>query len=141
MPYILKAEIEADIPPQFLLEALDDDNDGNEDAGLWDKIEASAAEAVDGVLGQRYAVPFTAPLPAVVKNAARVFILEKLYARRGTKTEDNPWTSQANKLRAKLDLIADGEEPLTPGANKANQSVTVMKEAAKTTSGSESLAC
>lgn len=141
MPYILQSEIESDLPPQFLLEALDDDNDGNEDAGLWDKIEASAAEAIDGVLGQRFTVPFSAPLPAIVKTAARVFILEKLYARRGTKTEDNPWTSQANKLRTKLDRIADGEEPLTPGAVKTNDSVTVMKEAAKTTSSSESLAC
>jgi phage gp36-like protein len=141
MPYLTQAEIEADIPPQFLLEALDDDNDGVADSGLWDKIEVSAAEAIDGVLGQRFTVPFAAPLPAIVKTAARVFILEKLYARRGTKSEDNPWVSQANKLRAKLDLIADGEEPLSPGVQKQNESVTVMKEAAKTTSSTESIAC
>lgn len=141
MAYITQAEIASGLPPQFLLEALDDDGDGEIDAGLWDLVEAEAAEAIDGTLGQRFTVPFTAPLPAVVKRAARVFVLELLYKRRGTAAANNPWAKEADALRAKLDRIADGEEPLSPGANKTNESVTVVKEAARTTAANENLAC
>ncbi len=138
MAYISKSQIAAELPPKFLLEALDDDGDGEEDEGLWDIVEASAAESIDGPLGQRFTVPFSAPVPAIVTKAARVFVLELLYFRRGI--TPNPWENQAKELRAKLNLIAAGEEPLTPAIDRAKPSVSKITEAAKTTSSTESIA-
>lgn len=138
MAYVTQSEIEAELPPAFLVEALDDDGDGSEDAGLWDKVEASVAETIDGILGQRFAVPFSAPVPAVVKMAARVLVLELLYFRRSI--TPNPWEKRAQDIRAKLGRIADGDEPLTPGAERVNQSVSAITEAAKTTNGNGNLA-
>lgn len=139
MPYVLQSEIEADIPPTFLVEALDDDNDGQADAGLWDKVAESVATEIDGTLGQRFAVPFSSPIPAIVKQAAKVFSLEKLYARRGTPEAQNPWAKQAAAFREKLTRIAKGEEPLTPEIQRAKPSVTAITEPAKTTSSTGSL--
>ena len=45
--YVARAQIEALVPPAFLLEALDDDNDGNEDAGVFDAIVEGAQQEVD----------------------------------------------------------------------------------------------
>ena len=72
MAYLTKADLDGLIPPQFLLEALDDDQDGQEDAGLWDKIAQQASR------------------------------------------------------------IGQGLEPLTPGADRAEDSVSVISEDAKT---------
>ena len=132
MPYITQAEILSDIPPQTLLEALDDDGDGVADADAWDKVEAAAAEAIDGPLSQRYSTPFVT-VPPFIKFAARVLVLEKLYLRRGLAGDANPWTSQAKGVRAKLDLIAAGKEPLSPEVNKPKPSISAITEPAGTT--------
>lgn len=133
MPYVVQAEIEAHLPPQFLVEALDDDGDGTADPDAWDKVAAAVATEIDGTLGQRFAVPFS-PVPAVVSRAAQVFSLEMLYQRRGVPAEGNPWTTPATRLRDKLDAIAKGEEPLTPDIHRANPSVTAVTEPAKSVS-------
>ncbi|MBU4460298.1 MAG: DUF1320 domain-containing protein, partial [Verrucomicrobia bacterium] len=78
MPYVTKADLEGLIPPQFITEALDDDGDGVEDAGLWDKVAAQAGEAVDALLGQRFEVPFAAPVPPLVSQAAKIFAASAL---------------------------------------------------------------
>jgi phage gp36-like protein len=139
MPYVFQSEIEADIPPAFLVEALDDDNDGEADGGLWDKVAESVATEIDGTLGQRFTTPFSDPIPALVKQAAKVFSLEKLYARRGTPEAQNPWAKQAATFREKLTKIANGEEPLTPEINRTKPSVTAVTEPAITTSSTGSL--
>ncbi len=132
MAYVTKADLDGLIPPQFLLEALDDDQDGQEDAGLWDKIAQQAADAVDALLGQRYTVPFAAPLPPLVTQAARVFAASALYRRRGHTDERNPFAKEGERLSTKLSRIGQGLEPLTPGADRAEDSVSVISEDAKT---------
>jgi phage gp36-like protein len=140
VPYVLQSEIEARLPADFLREALDDNNDGEADAGVWDKVAAAVAAEIDGILGQRFQVPF-ATVPAVVKAAANVLALEMLYARRGTAADANPWTKQASDHRAKLNAIADGEQPLQPGTSRPAPSVSAITEAAKTTSSHGHLPC
>lgn len=134
MPYITQPEIAADLPPQHLIEALDDDGDGIADAGLFSQIEAAAAKEIDGLLGARYATPFAPPVPAVVASAARFFVLEKLYQRRGIASEQNPYTRQAAAMRSRLGRIGQGEEPLTPEFVRTRPPVSVVTEPAKTTS-------
>ncbi len=54
-------------------------------------------------------------VPYVARAACRVFVLEKLWQRRGM-GEKNPWSAQAEMWRTKLDRIGRGEEPLQASA-------------------------
>lgn len=132
MAYFIQSEIESVIPPQFLLDALDDDGDGVADAGLFDRIADQASGEADAILGQRYATPFEAPVPAIVAHAARLFACAIIYRRRGVSEEANPWAAPAKDMASKLGRIASGSEPLTPDADRAQDSVSVISETAKT---------
>lgn len=110
--YITYPQIYAEIPQQKVNDALDDDGDGQADAGLLDAIIANACSAVDGKLGGRFATPFTAPVPAIVVQAALIFACEKIYGRREMTGQKNPYTDQANKIRDMLDLINQRKMPL-----------------------------
>lgn len=131
--YITRAAILSEIPLLHLVEALDDDGDGLEDPNAFERVEFSAETEIDGILGQRYQVPFVTPYPAIVTNAARVIVLEKLYQRRGIPSDKNPWTKQASDVRTQLKGIALGKEPLTPESKKVNRAVDPITEPSKTT--------
>lgn len=135
MPYVEKADLEGLIPPQFLAEALDDNGDGAEDPGLWDKVAAQASDAVDALLGQRFEVPFAAPYPPLVSQAARVFAASALYRRRGYTADRNPFAKEEERLAVKLSRIGAGQEPLTPDVDRAQDSVSAITEDAKTYPG------
>ncbi len=141
MAYTDQASLAGSIPPEFLLEALDDDRDGEADAGVWAAVEAAAAGEVDSRLGARYAVPLAAPLPPVVAEAARVFVLELLHQRRGVAPEANPWRPQADAMRRRLEAIGDGAKPLSPGAGKASAPVGIVTSAARTVPASGQINC
>lgn len=136
MAYLEESDLAAHIPPNFLTEALDDDNDGEADAGLLDLIIEEASLAVDAYLAGRYETPFTDPVPAIAGRAARVFTLESLYLRRGYNGEENPWTSEADKLRERLEKIGEGDAPLEAGTTKKTGSVVFVTEKAKSSSSS-----
>ncbi|WP_448579263.1 phage protein Gp36 family protein [Thermosphaera sp.] len=140
MVYVSQSDLDGLIPPQFLAEALDDNQDNHEDAGLWDKIAAQASGAVDALLGQRYRVPFTPPFPSLVTQAARVFAAYALYRRRGYTDDRNPFAKECERLSTKLSRIGQGLEPLTPEADRANASVSVIAEGAKTYAGGKLIA-
>lgn len=130
--YVLKSDITSRVPGVFLTQALDDDSDGIADAGVWDSIAVSAGDAVDGLLGGRFHIPFAEPLPPIVTNAAQVFALEILYQRRGISPEQNPWAKQADDMRAMLRQIAKGAIPLAPDKKAANRPGTIIAEPSKT---------
>ena len=131
VPYVALTDLHGKIPPAFLTQALDDDGDGAADAGLWELIASQAGDAIDGVLGQRYATPFD-PAPAIVRTAALIFAAEAVYARRGVSPEQNPWKAQADATRAKLAAIGTGAEPLVPGTERERPSATLIGEASHT---------
>jgi phage gp36-like protein len=137
--YVQMSDVNGRIPAPFLLEALDDNQDGVVDVEVWQAIQADVQAAIDGKLGQRYPVPFLAPLPAIVSDAARLFACELLYKRRGSADKVNPWFEEADKMRAKLDLIGAGKQPLTPELQRQKPSVSVVGERSKTTSASGKL--
>lgn len=130
MAYVTQDDLAGYLPPDFLLEALDDDADGVEDAGLWALLVAAVEDEIDSILGQRYTVPFSSP-PAVVTHSARLLALEALYQRRGVHGDANPWASRAQAQREKLDRIATGEEPLTPDTGRTKPSVSVVSESSR----------
>lgn len=115
--YVTRAEIEAELPPRLLVETLDDDGDGQEDNGLFATICERASADVDGILGQRFRVPF-ASVPPLAALAARVFVLATLYRRRQTPEDRNPYAKAEAEMRSKLARIANGAEPLMPEAAK-----------------------
>lgn len=142
MAYVVESDLTGKIPPAYLAEALDDDSDGTADAGVLDQIIADADLEVDGRLGQRYNVPLADNSPGftLAKLAAVTFVLEILYLRRGYHDEDrNPHRAAADRFRTKLDAIADGKEPLAPGADRAKTPVSVVSEPSKTQSTTDRL--
>jgi phage gp36-like protein len=130
--YLSEADLTPHLPPQFLLQALDDDGDGSADSGVLNSILTASSDEVDSLLGSRYPVPFSAPLPALVKTAARVFALETLYRRRGFSGDQNPWETRAKDLRDRLNRIGQGKEPLGPEHERKLPSVSVISEDALT---------
>ncbi len=83
--------------------------------GVWSDIQTDVQQMIDGRVAQRFPVPFTAPLPAIVITAAKTFALELLYNRRGfTGEEKNPYYTQAEKLRTRLEKIGRNEEQIEP---------------------------
>lgn len=118
MAYTTQAQVETAIPSQHLRDALDDDGDGQPDEGVLTSILASADQAVDGFLAGLFTVPFVAPVPAAVAEAAFVFACERIYDRRQI-VERNPWTARADGWRERLAKIGAGEMPLDASLTKS----------------------
>jgi phage gp36-like protein len=131
--YVSMTEMNGLIPAAFLVQALDDDQDGNADAQAWGDVLSQVHKSINGPLSVRYTTPFTNPLPPIVVECAPIFAAELLYSRRGTSEENNPWTKRAKELRAKLELVAKGELPLTPEIKRTAQSAAAITERAATT--------
>jgi phage gp36-like protein len=133
--YSTRADLEAIIPPQFIVQALDDNGDGTEDDGLFAIIAASADAQIDGYLSGRYATPFS-PVPPLVRECAKVFIAESLYQRRGYNSEANPYTARANQLRKQLESIGNGNGSLG-GVSESGSSprppISIVTEPSRTT--------
>jgi phage gp36-like protein len=110
--YASRSDLEAIIPPHFIVQALDDDADGVEDDGLFQKVSDAADRAVNAYLSGRYTTPFGAPFPDLVAEAAKIFVAESLYARRGYESDRNPYTARANGLRKQLESIGNGNGSL-----------------------------
>lgn len=112
MPYIELSDLDGEIPPDFLTQALDDDHDQVIDA--WEKVQTSACEEVDSLLEGRFRVPLQLnPLPKIIKRAAVAFACELCYRRRSVPDQDNPWASRANALRKTLQMITAGDLQLS----------------------------
>lgn len=113
MVYVTQEDMLGVMPESLLTTALDDASYGAESAGVWDSVAAAAGRAIDGILGVRYQVPFSAPIPAVVKQAAIIFAAYNLYLRR--QHADNPWKDEYNRVTKQLEKIANGTLDLQYG--------------------------
>ncbi len=137
-PYVTMTDLSGMIPLPFLIEGLDDNNDGAADAAVWSQVAADVASVIDGKLGGRYSVPFANPLPSVVVNAAKILAAEQIYTRRGRVDANgrivNPFTKLADDVRTQLDAIAKGDIPLNPAINRQQPSATVITAPSKTAS-------
>jgi len=131
MPYAVRTDIETEIPPAFLVEALDDDADGIEDAGLWDAINAAVDAEIEGYLSRRYPLPL-ADVPPSLRAGAAALVLEKLHGRRGKSGDKNPATKRAADFRKMLEAIASGDAALEAGKTNARPPVSIISESAGT---------
>lgn len=110
--YLTLSDLNGQIPPQFLIQALDDDNDGVVDA--WDVVRVAVQDDVDALLEGRFAVPLTLdPMPKVIKRACVAFACELCYRRRSTPDADNPWKGRADSFRKILSAITAGDLKLS----------------------------
>ncbi len=110
--YLALTDLNGQIPPQFLIQALDDDNDGVVDA--WDEVRVAVQDDVDALLEGRFAVPLTlSPMPKVIKRACVAFACELCYRRRGTSDADNPWKGRADAFRKTLAMTTAGDLKLS----------------------------
>ncbi len=112
MAYITQDELAALVPDEWIQGSLDDDEDGSQDSGLWEKIIAAVDEDIDGRISPRYG-PNVSPVPALIKAAARAIGASLLWKRWGRGDEHNPWSGEAERLQRKLDLIGEGKLSLT----------------------------
>lgn len=118
MPYLTRQQIEDKIPPPILLDALDDDADGQEDPNRFGSIVASASQEVDGYLAGLYTVPFADPAPAKARAAAFAFACELIYNRRDSQIPE--WLSEQLKFwRAHLEKVASRQVPFDAATDKA----------------------
>ena len=129
--YVAIEQIEALIPRDVLAQALSDGDGTDIDLAIWTRVEAAAAAAIDGALAGRYSVPFSAPVPSVIQDAALVFCCEIIYQRRGIPTEQNPFAQRARDCRAALAQIAAGDRNLSTTTAKAVSSGVVIAETSR----------
>jgi phage gp36-like protein len=130
MSYTTRAAVEAHIPPDFVVKALDDDNDGNEDTGVFAACLAAVEDEIDGYLEPRYSLPL-ASVPKMIATAALHLLCEALYARRGYGIDTdpkNPFAGRGSSARALLREIRGGIVPLTTTTEKAKSQVDLIGE-------------
>lgn len=131
--YVTMADINGRIPSVFLVQALDDDEDGSADPEAWSAVLADVHSKIDGILGGRFEVPFGNPLPPIVVDAAKTFACDFIYARRGnSKPDNNPWHDRAKEAYETLKEIAGGQLPLTPEIGRKQPSASAITRPAKT---------
>ena len=119
MGYVNRAFVRANIAPVDLLRALDNNNDRVEDEGAFEESAAAASTSVDAILSAVHSVPFAAPVPALVVEAATIFFCESIFARRGIYGDQNPFRSRADELREILRSVADGSRMISAEADSA----------------------
>lgn len=130
MAYCTYERILTVIPETYVRQACDDDNTGDA-AAIAARFAALAEEAslaVDALLAAGYNVPFAEPVPRLVGEAAKVFLAEMIWVRRGVAGENNPFFKSAEAMRTKLDAIGRGDAPLQAGKSGAEDSVEIVTE-------------
>lgn len=105
---IQRAAIEAEFDEQHLLEALDDDGDGAEDAGLFESLAAQAVAEVEG-RAALVALAHPAPPAAFLNRAAVACLCAMLFRRRGVEDDQNPFADREKAAFDLLDKLASGD--------------------------------
>ena len=111
--YVIMSALSAIVPGAILTRALDEDDDGEADFTAFGRVAADAQSEIDGVLRERFPVPFSNPIPRAVADSALALAAEKVFAMASVPAKENPFAQRAAEARALLALIAKGEKPIT----------------------------
>jgi len=133
MAYFTLANLEALIPPGWVVEALDDDADGESDVLLFDAVQAAAEAEVNGKIGRRYSVPLSpaagSSLAQWLQHAASMLAAGICYKRRGADAWTAcPYRDEIEDIRKDLAKIAAGEMPLDVGEERAVESAEIISQ-------------
>jgi len=114
------ADLEAIIPSDFLLLAMDDDGDGIIDQGVFDAIHGMAQGRILGFLEQAGIPAIPDPAPTRLRHFAQRYAEMMLYRRRGQfeRARDIQESFLAGEEKW-LGRIATGQESLLPAADPA----------------------
>lgn len=118
MPYATRQDLEDLIPAPDVTAALDDDGDGVEDAGIYDRLADGADRKVNSYLQGRYGhlMPWAGSPPDLCRTAAAAFLAEGLYHRRPGADAPQKIKDAAKEARDALRDIQKGKAHLHSGA-------------------------
>lgn len=108
--YTTQALIQTLIAPQWLAAAFNDDG-SNDPAAITAGITAIISQVsndIDGRLAPIYVVPFVTA-PPTVSAACLILCCEKIYKRRLSPEEKNPFSGEADEWRSYLKMICKDE--------------------------------
>lgn len=128
MSYFTQSDLSALIPEDWLTEGLDDD--ANASAEAFSAVRSLVEAQINGILGQRYDVPFSAPSTALaefLKAAACYLAAKVVYGRRGL-ADKYPFKDETRDAMERLNRIGRGDDPLSPKIEQANDNAVVISE-------------
>lgn len=114
MSYVNRMDIEAEFDDRHLISSLDDNGDGAEDAGLFDRLAASVDAKLTGYIDLFAQIGIPALPATLLRYYARVMMCCLLFRRRGVAAEMNPFAEREDEIIKQLDFIADGETDIAP---------------------------
>lgn len=113
--YITLDDLKGKLPASQIVDALDDDRDGEIDAAVLTQLLNEASTAVDGYLEGRYTTPLTAEMfttgriPAAIVEAAKLIALKVICGRRGIADENFPFRDELKRSLDWLEQIREGK--------------------------------
>lgn len=109
MGYCELEDIEKYLDPDQVMDLSDDDNDEVPDPAVIAEVIAAADADLDSYLGNRYTVPFSPPVPVIVRKLSARMAIHYLYLRRKEAMIPDKWVDDYNNLLEMLREIARGE--------------------------------
>jgi len=106
--YTTQSAIEGEIAPSDLIAFTDDGNTGSLNETILNQIIANASGYIDARVANIYEVPFD-PVPSAVASMALSIVCYRLFRRRLTPDEKNPFYEEWKEVRAFLDEVNKGE--------------------------------
>jgi len=107
MAYCTLDDIKKLIPEQVIIQLTDDENLGTVNQARVDEAIAQADAEIDSYCGGKYSVPFSSPVPDIIKKISVDIAIYNLYSR---KVEEIPQTRTERYRNAirQLEGIAKG---------------------------------
>jgi hypothetical protein len=108
MPYVTQDQILGEIPQEWRDAALSDSASGALPATVWTQLQVSVEDDIAGALTPAYAMPATTaadadyPIIRVVRSAARILTLCRIYRRRNVPDAENPWAKESAEIMKTL---------------------------------------
>lgn len=128
MPYFTQSDLSALIPEDWLTDGLDDDASGSAEA--FTAVRGLVEAQINGVLGQRYSVPFDSPSAALaefLKSTACFLAAKVVYGRRGM-ADKFPFSDELKDAMKRLNRIGMGDDPLSPSIEQENDHAAIISE-------------
>jgi len=107
MAYCAYADIKKNLPEETLVQLTDDEGVGTANQARISEAIAQADAEINSYLGIKYTVPFTAPIPDIVKQLSVNMSIYHLYSRRMEEIPKTRVDRYNNSLRI-LEKIAAG---------------------------------
>ena len=127
MPYIVQADLLADLPNDVLVQLTDDDKDGISDTTVVNNAIDRAQSEVDGYVATKYSVPLASP-SEFIKGLTATIAIYRLFGRRVGGIPDAWQTRYDNAIKSLRDIasgkITLGEDPPPAESSKSTQGET-----------------